>query len=715
MRELSARPHHVGSPHGRRNAHYLADLFRSFGFETRIEEFQVLFPTPKKRRLTMVSPHKWQASLEEPKIAEDSTSGQRDEQLPTYNAYSIDGDVTGELVYVNYGVPSDYEELEQRGIDVRGKIVIARYGQSWRGIKPKVAAEKGAIGCIIYSDPSEDGFTAGDAYPQGGWRPAGGVQRGSVADGPLYSGDPLTPGVGATADAPRLKLSEAKTLTKIPVLPISAADAEPLLRALGGPVAPAPWRGALPLTYHLGPGGARVRLELEFDWKLTPALDVIATLKGSEQPDSWILRGNHHDAWVNGATDPVSGLVAELAEARALGELLKTGWRPKRTIVYAAWDAEEQGLMGSTEWVETHAAELREKAVAYVNSDSNTRGFLSMAGSHVLEPLLNGAAREVIDPQKGISVLERARAQVILDGRPAERSEARERSNLRLGSVGAGSDHASFAFHLGIPVLNVGFGGEEHYGQYHSIYDSFDHFLRFGDPKFEYGIALAQVAGRTVLRLSEAEILPLDFSVLAETIGRYVEEVRALEGERRSEAEEVNRRLDEGSYAYVFDPQETRILPKRRELVPFLDFAPLLNARVALTTSARGFSQVAAERMRAGRPFEGAERAAVERLLRQAERALTREQGLPGRPWYRHQIYAPGSYTGYGAKTLPAVREAIEAGRWDEASEQIVVVGETLRAFAREIDRITDLLRTPPEPEILEALNQRSLSAPSAP
>src|SRR6266550_2815716 len=343
IKRLSARPHHVGSPYGKENADFIAGLFRSWGYDTEIERFDVLFPTPKTRLLEMTSPEKFTAKLEEPVLKEDATSGQKSEQLSTYNAYSINGDVTGQLVYVNYGVPQDYEALERRGIDVKGKIVIARYGGSWRGIKPKVAAEHGAIGCIIYSDPRDDGYFQGDVYPKGAYRNDVGAQRGSVMDMPVHPGDPLTPGVGATKNAKRLDIKDVDVLTKIPVLPISYSDALPLLRALGGPIAPPDWRGALPITYHLGAGPARVHMKLAFNWNIVPAYDVVARLQGSERGEQWIMRGNHSDAWVNGAQDPISGLVAELEEARALGALYKQGWRPKRTIIYAAWDGEEEG------------------------------------------------------------------------------------------------------------------------------------------------------------------------------------------------------------------------------------------------------------------------------------------------------------------------------------------------------------------------------------
>src|SRR5438094_1911778 len=513
MKRLSARPHHIGSPYGKENADFVSSLFRSWGYDTQIERFDVLFPTPKTRVLEMTSPEKFTAKLEEPALKEDSTSGQKSEQLPTYNAYSINGDVTGQLVYVNYGVPQDYEALERRGIDVKGKIVIARYGGSWRGIKPKVAAEHGAIGCIIYSDPRDDGYFAGDVYPNGAWRNENGAQRGSVADMPLYPGDPLTPGVGATANAKRLDIKDAQTLTKIPVLPISYSDALPLLRSLEGPVAPAAWRGALPITYHIGPGKTTVHLKLEFDFKLVPAYDVIARLRGSERPDEWVIRGNHHDAWVNGAEDPISGLVPLLEEAKAASELAKTGWRPKRTVIYCVWDGEEPGLLGSTEWAETHAEELQQKAVLYLNSDGNSRGFLNVGGSHTLEKFMNEVARDVVDPEKEIPVLERWRARTILNGNAEAQRDARDRADMRIAALGSGSDYTPFLQHLGIASLDLRYGGEgETDGVYHSIYDSFDHYTRFVDPGFNYAATLAQTAGRAILRFANADYLPLRFS-----------------------------------------------------------------------------------------------------------------------------------------------------------------------------------------------------------
>jgi N-acetylated-alpha-linked acidic dipeptidase len=692
MQRLAAHPHPVGSPWGKENAEFMAGLLRSWGYDVALEEFHVLFPTPKTRRLELLAPTRFTASLTEPPIEGDSTSGQTAEQLPVYNAYSIDGDVTGDLVFVNYGVPADYEELERRGVDVRGKIVIARYGGSWRGIKPKLAAEKGAIGCIIYSDPREDGYTQGDPYPKGGWRPDHGAQRGSVADMPLFPGDPLTPFVGATRDAKRVDISQAQTLTKIPVLPISRADALPLLQALGGPMAPAGWRGALPIPYHLGPGPAKVRLQLEFDWKIVPAYDVIAKLEGSQYPEQWVIRGNHHDGWVNGAADPISGMVAVLEEARAIGELVKSGWRPKRTIVFAGWDAEEPGLLGSVEWAETHADLLRERAVAYINSDSNSRGFLEIGGSHILEALANEIARDVPDPQTGVSVSERLRAALTLDSSPEDRRVIRETGTFRIYPLGSGSDYTPFLQHLGIASINVGYGGEDQYGQYHSVYDSFDHYVRFMDPDFSYGVALAKTGGRFVLRLAEADVLPYEMTRFSSTVGRYVEEVTRLADELRTQTEERNRRLTDRAYELTDDPKGGFVPPKRLDPVPFLNFAPLQNAAAALDQSAKAYQKALAVRTTGGRPLSAAETKELNAILLTTERALTRKEGLPRRPWFRHQIYAPGFYTGYGVKTLAGVREALEQRNWKEAEEQVEVLAGVLAGYTQVVDRATAVL-----------------------
>jgi N-acetylated-alpha-linked acidic dipeptidase len=686
MKRLSARPHHLGSAYDHDNALFLESLFKSWGYDTYIEQFDVLFPTPKTRLVELVAPEKYTAKLAEAPLPQDATSGQTAEQLPVYNAYSVDGDVTGDLVYVNYGIPADYEQLERRGVDVKGKIVIARYGGSWRGIKPKVAAEHGAIGCIIYSDPRDDGYFQGDIYPKGAYRNDTGAQRGSVMDMPVHPGDPLTPGIGATKSAKRLDIKDVDVLTKIPVLPISYGDALPLLRALEGPVAPPDWRGALPITYHLGAGPARVHIKLAFNWNIVPAYDVVARLSGSERGEQWIMRGNHHDAWVNGASDPISGLVAELSEARAIGELAKTGWKPKRTIIYFAWDGEEEGLLGSTEWAEEHAAELRQHGVVYINTDSNGRGFFDAGGSHTLERLTTQAARDVVDPERNVSVLERMRAhELALINSPEERKAYRERELIRLEALGSGSDYTTFLQHVGVAAMNVGFSGEGGGGSYHSIYDSFDHYTRFGDPTFDYGVALAKTDGRMVLRLANADVLPFEFTTFADTVSRYAEELSKLADTTRRDIDERNRMIRDNVYTIAADPTKTYVAPKLETPAPYLNFAPLQNAVARLQRAARDYAHAAP-----GVPSNAAE---LDGVLMHVEQLLTRDEGLPRRPWFRHQIYAPGFYTGYGVKTLPGVREAIEQKNWTEASQQIEIVAKVIDGYAAEVERAAGLAK----------------------
>ncbi len=689
MQRLSARPHHVGSPYDKDNGEWILSEFKSYGWDAHIENFDVLFPTPIDRLVELVAPTRFKASLQETVIPGDPTSNQQAEQLPSYNAYSVDGDVTGPLVFVNYGVPADYEELEQRGISVTGAIVIAKYGGSWRGIKPKVAAEHGAIGCLIYSDPRDDGFGSGDVFPNGPMRPAQGVQRGSVADMPTYAGDPLTPGVAATKTAKRLSVAEAPTITRIPVLPISYGDAQPLLAALSGPLAPASWRGGLPITYRLGAGPARVHLRVKSDWSLKTLYDVIAKLPGTTEADQWVIRGNHHDAWVNGAQDPISGLVAELEEARGLGALHKQGWRPKRTIIYAAWDGEEPGLLGSTEWVEAHADELKAHAVAYLNSDTNSRGYLDIEGSHSLEKFMNGVAMDVQDPESGVSSWKRIQARRMIDGSGQGRKDARDREDLRIGALGSGSDYSPFLDHLGVASVNIGYGGEDDGGIYHSIYDDFYWFMHFSDSSFVYEKALAQVGGITVLRLANADLLPFAFSNQAETIDTYVKDLQSLRDRRAEEIADRNRAIDEGYYKFTSDPRDPTSAPQRLEPAPQLNFAPLLNALDSLRSSAARYEKAYASAVSAGR--SSAARNANEKLI-QAERALTSTEGLRNRPWYIHMLYAPGFYTGYGVKTVPGVREAIEQGQWQDADREITRAAAAIQREASLISSVTSAL-----------------------
>jgi N-acetylated-alpha-linked acidic dipeptidase len=691
MKFLSSHPHHVGSAKGRANAEYMADLFRQWGYQTEISTYYVLFPTPKTRVLELLGSKPYKAKLEEPSLPEDKTSGQKSEQLPSYNAYSADGDVTSELVFVNRGVPADYEELERMGIDVKGKIVIAKYGGSWRGIKPKVAAEHGAIGCIIYSDPADDGYVQGDTYPNGPFRRADAVQRGSVMDMPVYPGDPLTPDVGATKNAKRLDIKDVKTIMKIPVLPISYEDALPLLQSLGGPVAPAAWRGGLPMTYHVGPGIDKVHLKLAFNWDQKPVHDVIAKMVGTEFPDQWIIRGNHHDGWVNGAADPLSGMVAEMEEARALGELAKNGYKPRRTVVYCAWDGEEPALLGSTEWAEDHQKELKEKAVAYINSDGNGRGFIGASGSHTLEPFFNQVIEDVKDPQTGVSVKERRYAKQLVDADKASRAKLLGNKYMKLGALGAGSDYSPFIQHMGIASMDLGYGGEDPGGEYHSIYDSYDLYTRFKDPGFQYGVTLAKTAGRITMRLANADALPFDFNSFYKTLNDYAADVKTLLDNQRLETETQNKMIQENLFAEAKDPKKKYASPEVKQAVPFLNFSELDNSLAQLRTSAEEFQKVYANATTL--PVEKLNQ--LNLLLYKAERSLIDTDGLPRRPWYKHMIYAPGFYTGYGVKTLPGIREAIEQRNWKEAQENIGIVSKVIETYNAQVQQTTKLMSKP--------------------
>jgi N-acetylated-alpha-linked acidic dipeptidase len=687
MRRLSARPHNVGSPYDKDNAEWILSKFKEYGFEAHIETFSVLFPTPKERLIELLEPTKFTAKLQEPVLPVDPTSNQTAEQLPTYNAYSIDGDVTAPLVYVNYGNREDYEQLDRLGISVKGAIVIARYGGGWRGIKPKVAGEHGAIGCIIYSDPKGDGYYNGDDYPNGGWRPRFGVQRGSVMDTD-YPGDPLTPGVGATADAKRLPIKEAKTITKIPVLPISYADATPLLSALKGPVAPENWRGALPITYHVGPGPAKVHLRVSSNWDLKPLYDVIATLHGSND-GQWVLRGNHFDAWVNGAEDPISGQSALLEEARMLGELHRQGWVPKRSIIYCAWDGEEPGLLGSVEWVETHVDELKKHAVAYINSDSSNRGFIDTGGTQDLERFISNVARDIQDPETKMTAFERAHLNSIASAKTAdEKKERRNRNNLVVDALGDGSDFTAFQDFAGISTLNVEYGGEDDGTQYHSIYDDFYWYTHFVDTEFVYGRALAETIGTAAMRLADADLIPVDYSPQADAISKYETELEKLLKDKQDEFTERNLELQEGVFKATNDPRRPTQPPPAEVVPPYMNFAPMKNAIDMLKKSSERYSKALSKWRDSGSPQLSAEKVElINADLIQVPRLFLNEKGLPERPWFKNQIYAPGAYTGYGAKPIAAVREYMDEKKWKEADAQIPGVAHVIENVAAGINK----------------------------
>jgi N-acetylated-alpha-linked acidic dipeptidase len=691
MQLLAARPHHVGSPYDKQNAEWILSKFKEWGLDAHIETFKVLFPTPKRRLLEMTAPTKYVAKLQEPVVPEDPTSNQLDEQLPTYNAYSHNGDVTAPLVYVNYGLPADYEQLQRLGVSVKGAIVIARYGESWRGIKPKVAAEHGAVGCLIYSDPKDDGYFGGDVFPKGPMRPDQGVQRGSVMDfASNYPGDPLTFDRG-DPNAPRYTASDAPSITKIPTLPISYGDAQPLLATLTGPLAPEEWRGALPVPYHVGPGETKVHLVVESNWDIKEVNDIIARIPGSSEPDEWIVRGNHHDGWVNGAEDPISAQVALLEEARSFGELLKQGWKPKRTIVYCAWDGEEPMLLGSTAWAETHGRELQDHAAIYINTDGNDRGYLFMEGSHSLEHFMNDVARNIEDPETKLSVFDRDRLADIVNAKSDDdRKELRQRADLRMNALGSGTDYTAFVDHLGVASLNLAYAGEGDGGIYHSIYDDFYWYTHFSDTNFVYGVALSQTVGTAVMRMADADVLPYEFTDFADTMQKYAKDLQKLLKDKQDEAREREQELKEDAFRAANDPRKPTVAPPAEDVPPYLNFAPLENALDTLNKSAERYKAAFNKAEAAGFSGSDEQLTALNQLLIQSERRLTDPAGLPRRPWYKHLIYAPGVYTGYGPKTMPGIREGIELRHWQEADAEIVRVAKALQSEAALLDSASE-------------------------
>ena len=700
LQQMASAPNHVGSPHDKANAEMQLALFKQWGWDAHIERFDVLYPTPISTKVELVAPQQLTLGGQEPAISEDPTLANLASALPPYVAYQGDGDVTAPVVYVNYGMPDDYDALAQRGIDVRGKIVLARYGGGWRGLKPKLAQEHGAVGCLIYSDPADDGYAAANMYPRGGGRPEGGVQRGSVADMPTYPGDPLTPGIGATPNAKRLTRAEAITILKIPTLPISYGDATKIIAALEGPLVTGRQRGDLGLAYHWGGTEAvKVHLAVKSDWSLKPVYDVIAKLPGKVYPDQWIVRGNHHDGWVFGASDPLTGQAALMSEAKALGQLYRQGWRPARTIVYASWDGEEPGLLGSTEWAEAHAAELKRKALLYINSDVNGRGFLEAEGSHELQHYFNQAANDVPDPKTGASSAQRGRAGILANAYTDKDSEkqdvvdaARSGGDLPLGALGSGSDYTAFLQHLGIASLNVGYGGEdENAGSYHSIYDTSYHVLHFDDPGLEYGAALSKVVGRLVIRAADAPRIPARYSDFASTVSRYLTDIKKLASDQRDKDRTLADLRREGDFRLASSPQDPIVAPVDRGITPVFDMLPLENAVDHLKRAAS-----AADAM-LGREesLPTATQARINAGLGQIDQLLLDPAGLPGRPWFQNLVYAPGTLTGYGAKTLPGVREAIEQRRWDDARTYVSRTAKVLEDYASRLDEVTALARTP--------------------
>ncbi len=693
MKYMTSRPHATGQPFDKEVAEFIASKYEEWGYDTEIKSYNILMPTPKVRVVELVEPIQWSASLKEDAVADDPTSGQ-DDRLPVYHSYSPDGEVTAEVVFVNQGLRKDYEDLARRGVDVKGKIILAKYGGSWRGIKPKMAEEFGAIGALIYSDPQDDGYSQGDVYPKGAWKHPTGAQRGSIMDLPTRPGDPLTPYVGATKNAKRIALEDVEIFVGIPTLPISYQDAQPILEALAGPVAPPRWRGGLPITYHMGPGPAKLHMKLEFNWDIVPTYNVIAKMEGSEFPDQWVLRGNHHDAWVHGAADPISGLVVQMEEARILSQVAKeTGWKPKRTIMFAAWGSEEQGLIGSVEWVEDNKEELSEKLVAYINTDGNGAGFLGAGGSHTLEHFFDQIAHDVKDPIQGMSAAERVRSRNLMSENPMTRSRAEKSSHYYLDALGSGSDYSGFFQHLGITSMNIGYGGEFGGGSYHTNYDSYHYYTKFRDPGLHYTKALGEVTGRVVTRLANADVLPFQFGNMARTVSEYSNEMVSAMEKTRAEVERHNMLVNEGHYNAAANIREGYVVPELREEVPYINLSPMQNSVDRLIASAEAFDDAYKAMGAAGFTLSRSDVDKLDKLMYQIEAKLTRPEGLPRRPWYRHHVYAPGYYTGYGVKTLPGVREGIEEYKWEETQEQMAKLAEVLNNYSAQLDEATALMQ----------------------
>jgi N-acetylated-alpha-linked acidic dipeptidase len=701
MKLMAAEPNHVGSPHDKLNAEWELQKFKEYGWDAHIETFQVLYPTPISETVELLGKKPFKATLQEKAVPGDTTSRAKEYALPAYFAYQGDGDVTAPMVYVNYGMQDDYKQLERMGISVKGKIVIARYGAGWRGLKPLLAQQHGAVGCIVYSDPADDGYATGAAYPEGPARPPQGIQRGSVQDMTIYPGDPLTPGVGATADAKRLTREEAKTILKIPALPISYADATVLLKSMTGRVVPGNWRGALPITYRVGPSDQQLHLAVKSDWSLKTLYDVVAVMKGSEYPDQWVVRGNHRDGWVYGASDPLSGQVALLAEAKSLGELAKAGWKPKRTIVYLSWDGEEPGLLGSTEWAEEHATELKQKAIIYINSDGNGRGFWRAEGSHDLQHFVNQVTDDITDPEAHVSVSQRSRAAVREQGmNPKAREDIKAEAKIdadpakdyQMGPLGSGSDYSAYIEHLGLPALNIGYGGEGDGGggDSHSRYDTFEHHSRFDDPGFVYDALLAKTAGHMVLRLANTDVPVVQAGDFADTVAMYLGEVKKLADNRREAAEVQAKAIADHVFTDTEDPTKTNGTPTALKQVPKLDFKPMDDAVKQLQKSAKAYDDAFAANAAKLSPDA---RTKLWAAIQPLDQTLAPDVGLPGRPWFKNLVYAPGRYTGYGAKTLPGIREAIEDERFDDAVKYMTLTADALNAYSAQLDKATAVLK----------------------
>ena len=655
LRILTAEPHIASSPEDHKTAEYVAKKFREAGLETEIVEYRVWMNMPAEISVDIKGPKVPHTHVPTPERVSPDPFQSDSPVVTAFNGYAPSGEAEGDVVYVNYGRPEDFKKLDDLKIDVRGKIVLVRYGENYRGVKPYIAQQRGAAGVIIYSDPIDDGYFKGDAYPKGPWRPETAVQRGSVKFMFKYPGDPTTPGIASTVNLPdsaRVAPQTAVDLPKIPTTPLSYGDARPILENLAGPETPREWQGALPFTYHIGPGPARVHMQLKQNYQYRSIWNVIGKVPGSEYPDQWVLAGNHRDAWVYGAVDPNSGTAAMLEAVHGIGELLKSGWKPKRTIVFGSWDAEEQGLIGSTEWAEEHARQLSDAAV-YFNMDVAVSGpnfnssavpSLKQFVREVAKAVPSPAGPSVYEVWKDQKRREAEKTSPSLNGTSA-RLPAANTGDVPVGDLGSGSDYTPFLQHLGIPSTDVGSTGP--YGVYHSVFDNFNWFKKFGDPSFVYSQQMARIFGIQVLRMANADVLPFDFEDYGKEVATYIQAAQKKAG----------------------TTFKGKTLP---------DFKPALDAARRLTTA--GVTVAKAQATPSNDP------AKLNRALTSAERALLLPDGLPNRPWFRHAIYAPGEYTGYAAVVIPGVNEAIDQGSPQATEEQINALANVLNRAAEVLE-----------------------------
>ena len=646
--DMTRVPHHAGTEANYQLALYLRDKWAEFGYETEMLKYDILVPWPVTLSVKLVAPEKIDIAVTEPPIPEDPDS-YIEGGLPGMAAYVASGSATGELVYVNYGRIGDYQQLEAMGISLEGNIALVRYGGSpaqMRGMKVREAANRGAVGVIVYSDPEDDGYVRGDVYPEGKWRPWTGIQRGSYLDVPIYPGDPLTPFKPSIPGVDRIAMQDALTIQKIPVQPISYGEALKLLRHIKGPNVPAEWQGGLPLAYHVGPGPAVIEMHTDFDYEQRPVWNAFGKITGTVEPEKIVLAGGHRDGWVLGARDPLSGTVSLLETARGVASAAARGHRPRRSIVFSSWGGEDFFLLGSTEWGEHFATELKANVVAYLNRESYTSGTWTAEGSHSLESFVIETSRAAPHPEASSLF--------------AAWSAQEEGTNVRLSALGGASDYAVFLNHLGVPSLSFGYGSPN--GIYHSRYDTFEYYQRFGDPGYHYGLAQADMVGRLIMRLANADVLPFDYRATANTIGDYIDELIAadLQGRLRSELRQMS----------GVNAQFGSVATEANHLIRQL-------ANVGETWADAHLSELAT----------------INQLLMQVERELTDERGLWRRPWYRSLVYAPGYYEGYAVKTLPGVREAMEAGEWEIAKTQAQRLIDALARATSVIDEAANHAR----------------------